>query len=91
MGRNSKDKWGVIAGVIARHFIQLFSTFFFERGRKQKIQSIKKARKLGVFRLFGREGGIRTLAPVHPTYSLSRGVFFAYISAFLDGLGVIEA
>ena len=41
--------------------------------------------------LFGGEGGIRTLAPVHPTYSLSRGVFFAYISAFLDGLGVIEA
>nr|DAE86939.1 MAG TPA: hypothetical protein [Caudoviricetes sp.] len=29
MGRNSKDKWGVIAGVIETHFIHFFSTFFF--------------------------------------------------------------
>ena len=71
-----------VASEIARHFIQLFSTFFFERGGKQKLSGIKKARKLGVFRLFGGEGGIRTLAPVHPTYSLSRGAPSAKLGYF---------
>jgi len=42
-----------VASEIARHFIQLFSTFFFRRLQKQELSGIKKARKLGVFRLVG--------------------------------------